>query len=98
MITLSFEDFQKTGKDSDDLIREPGDPCGLAVYEDDDDPLPGRHYAGGLRIDRLPDGVLMLTIGNMGWMEPKSSREDMERILYGYGLIEQYFTGRKTNG
>lgn len=53
---MNFQEFQATGRDSQDLAKETGaEPEGLSSNT-------GRIYAGGVFLEHLPDGTFSCTV------------------------------------
>lgn len=65
-----------------------GDLVGDAQWEDDET-TQFLVYDDSWYIEICDDGRRMLTIENMGWIEPESSLEEMEQVLFDFRDVPQ---------
>ncbi len=79
---MTFEEFQKTGRDVEDV----------SDYSEEDIYMgPGRIYLNGLIIEQV-DGGWSLTIGNCQWIINDLVR--LERELYGFAVSAGWTEGK----
>jgi hypothetical protein len=79
--TMSFEQFQATGNDVDNVNFITGF----------DGVKPGRVYHSGLYIEKEPDGRFFLCIANADWLVTADKLPELEKHLYEFGISEGYF-------
>jgi hypothetical protein len=93
----TFQEFQATRKQVASIGNEISNECDFDQW---DKPQPGYVYDyDGFSgyIELQPDGQLLLTIANNGWLEPASELEFLERELYEYvrsQVEEDFHDGR----
>ncbi len=89
MPTMTFTQFQATGRDVADL-RTCGDDNIEAAFGLHVDPIPGRLYDDNLYVERLPDGRWNCLIANADMTDVVL--ENVERFLYDWAVREGYFS------